>query len=120
MAFCLKNIQDNADYQNLYEQGQTLEDALIVWEKKLIQPDQKTFHDVINFNNQLNAEFMHIKGYVDTADPAVTQGALERFDDLKKEWGAASEALQRLITNEIATFNQAYQNLKIPVLTIPE
>ena len=120
LAFCLQNIQDNADYQNLYEQGQTLEDALIAWEKKLIQPDQKTFQDVINFNNQLNAEFMHLKGYVDTADPAVTQGALERFDDLKKEWGAALEALQRLITNEIATFNQAYQNLKIPVLNIPE
>jgi hypothetical protein len=104
----------------LYAQGQKLEDALVAWEKKLIQPDQKTFQDVINFNNQLNAEFMHLKGYVDSADPAVTKGALERFDDLKNEWNAASEALQGLITNEITTFNQTYQDLKIPVLTIPE
>ena len=120
LSFHIKNIQDKADYQSLYAQGQKLKDALVAWEKKLIQPDQKTFQDVINFNNQLNAEFMHLKGYVDSADPAVTKGALERFDDLKNEWNAASEALQGLITNEIATFNQTYQDLKIPVLTIPE
>ena len=89
------------------------------WERVLIQPDQKTFQDVINFNNKLNAELMHLKGYVDSADPAVTVGAKERFDDLKKQWEASENALKALIENEIDAFNKEYNALGIPSLMLP-
>ena len=78
-------------------QGEALQDRLKAWEQALIQPQQKTFQDVINFNNKLNAEFMHLKGYVDGAQPEVTAGALERLNDLEVLWKSEKAVLNQLI-----------------------
>ena len=119
LQFHLDLLAPHAHYTELYQKGMVLQEKLIQWERALIQPDQKTFQDVINFNNQLNAEWMHLKGYVDSPDPAVTQGAKDRFADLQQAWKASEKALQSLIENEIATFNEAYKELGIPRLMLP-
>ena len=120
LAFYLKTLEGEDAYKALHSQGKNLEEKLRQWEEKLIQPKQKTFQDVINFNNQLNAEFMHLKGYVDEADPTVTQGALERFEDLKKLWEANATELKSLIETDMETFNKDYRALNIPVLQLPK
>ena len=120
LAFYLKTLEGEDAYKALHSQGKNLEEKLRQWEEKLIQPKQKTFQDVINFNNQLNAEFMHLKGYVDEADPKVTQGALERFEDLKKQWEANAAELKSLIETDMETFNKNYRALNIPVLKLPK
>ena len=119
LRFHIDLLASQSDYAALHKKGKDLLEKLSQWERTLIQPDQKTFQDVINFNNKLNAEWMHLKGYVDSPDPAVTQGAKDRFNDLQQEWKDAKKALQNLIDNEIATFNQAYKELNIPSLIVP-
>ena len=119
LRFHMDLLAPHSDYAPLHKKGKDLLEKLTQWERTLIQPDQKTFQDVINFNNKLNAEWMHLKGYVDSPDPAVTQGAKDRFNDLQQEWKDAKKALQNLIDNEIATFNQAYKELNIPSLIVP-
>ena len=120
LTFYLKTLEGEDAYKALHTQGKNLEEKLREWEEKLIQPKQKTFQDVINFNNQLNAEFMHLKGYVDEADPTVTQGALDRFADLKKEWEANAADLKSLIETDMDAFNKEYHALAIPVLQLPK
>lgn len=120
LTFYLKTLEGEDAYKALHTQGKNLEEKLREWEEKLIQPKQKTFQDVINFNNQLNAEFMHLKGYVDEADPTVTQGALDRFADLKKEWEANAADLKSLIETDMEAFNKEYRALAIPVLQLPK
>ena len=119
LDFHLELLSKRPAYESLYKKGTSLKEKLKNWERQLIQPDQKTFQDVINFNNKLNAEFMHLKGYVDSADPAVTAGAKERFSDLKQAWEKAHGELQHLIENEITSFNQDYRDLNIPSLVLP-
>ena len=119
LDFHLDLLAEDSAYASLHKKGTALKDKLEKWERALIQPDQKTFQDVINFNNKLNAELMHLKGYVDSADPTVTVGAKERFDDLKKQWEASENALKSLIENEIETFNKEYNALGIPSLMLP-
>ena len=63
---------------------------------------------------------MHLKGYVDEADPKVTQGALERFEDLKKQWEANAAELKSLIETDMEIFNKNYRALNIPVLKLPK
>ena len=120
LDFHLELLSKNSAYESLYKKGSSLNEKLKKWERQLIQPDQKTFQDVINFNNKLNAEFMHLKGYVDSADPAVTAGAKERFSDLKQAWEKAHGELQHLIENDITSFNQDYRDLNIPSLVLPK
>ncbi len=119
LTYYLAILEQNDTYNTLYEKGKALAKRLDTWERELIQPDQKTFQDVINFNNKLNAEFMHLKGYVDSPIPDVTQGAQERYKDLESTWKKHKSSLDALIAGEIADFNAEYKALEIPSLVVP-
>ena len=84
----------------------------------MIQPNQKTFQDVINFNNKLNAELMHLKGYVDTDDPKVTQGAKDRYRDLNETWQNHKDELKKIIEDDFRSFEENYRAAKVPVLNV--
>jgi hypothetical protein len=58
---------------------EALTERINSWEENIIQAKQKTFQDVINFKNKLNAQLIQLKSYLDQADPKVTNGATERF-----------------------------------------
>ena len=109
-------LESNEALVSLYNQGVSIEKQLREWEIELIQPNQKTFQDVINFNNKLNAELMYLKDYVDAEDPKVTSGAKERFLDLNTTWKQHEARLNALIENEFKSFESNYRNLNAPLL----
>jgi len=113
------SLKSNKKYEPLVELSEKISKKLDLWERKLIQPDQKTFQDVINFNNKLNAQFMHLKSYVDGADPEVTAGALQRHDDLKQIWDDIDIELNEIIDSDMKKFNDLYKTMKVPSLIIP-
>ncbi|MGB2085534.1 MAG: VPS10 domain-containing protein [Flavobacteriaceae bacterium] len=104
------------EFKLLNDKAVALEKALYDWEINLIQPKQKTFQDVINFNNKLNAEWMNLKAYVDAEDPQVTQGAKQRFNDLSDQWKAHKKKLRHLIDDDFSTFINAFKAAEVPVL----
>jgi hypothetical protein len=113
-----KNLSSHKKYKVLITLGDEILSKLDLWERKLIQPNQKTFQDVINFNNQLNAQFMHLKSYVDGADPDVTAGAIERHKDLNKTWSDLEKNLNEIINSDMKEFNDLYKTLNVPSLII--
>lgn len=115
-----KTLGDADKYADLVALGKTISKRLQEWEEALIQPNQKTFQDVINFNNKLNAQLMHLKGFVDTADPKVTGGAKQRLADLQQEWKSHRETLNEIIEKDMGAFNKAYKALNIDPLMIAE
>lgn len=100
----------------------SLADTLILqintWEENLIQSKQKTFQDVINFNNQLNAELMYLKSFADTADPKLTDGAKQRLTDLLADWAKYTAIRNQIINNDMAGFNKKFEELKIPAIIL--
>ena len=114
-----KSLKSNEKYKVLIELGKEISVKLDLWERKLIQPDQKTFQDVINFNNQLNAQFMHLKSYIDGADPEVTVGAIQRKMDLDQDWSNLEKLLDKIINSDMKKFNDLYKSLDIPSIIIP-
>jgi photosystem II stability/assembly factor-like uncharacterized protein len=112
----LKEFDDTAD---LIASGKLIIDQITAWEENLIQPDQKTFQDVINFPNQLNAELMNLKSRVDGAVPAATAGARQRLGDLRSIWGHHLKELNRIIDEEVSSFNTNYKVLDLPALILP-
>ncbi len=115
-----KLLKEQEKANALLKLGDSLVKRIDAWERNLIQPDQKTFQDVINFHNQLNADFMHLKGFVDTAEPKVTQGAKERLNDLLAKWGNFSKERKDIVENEMARFNTLYQELGLPAIILKE
>jgi hypothetical protein len=92
-----------------------LADTLIThinaWERELVQPDQKTFQDVINFHNRLNAELMELKDYVDGPHPTVTAGAKARLADLMGEWNPLVVRREAILGAEMMAYDKAFKAL---------
>ena len=113
-----KLLKGNEAAKELLEKGEAIEKRITIWEENLIQPKQKTFQDVINFNNQLNADLLHLKGFVDVAEPKVTTGAKERLQDLLTDWGKYEQEKNTIVNVEMSAFNDLYKSLNLPALLL--
>ncbi len=115
-----KLLKDNEKATELVEKGDTLLQRIIAWEENLIQPKQKTFQDVINFKNQLNAQLMNLKDYVDVPEPKVTDGAKQRLTDLLSQWSMFKKEQNEIVNEEMKAFNQMFKTLEIPAIIFNE
>ncbi len=115
-----KLLKDHEQAKGLVEKGKSLIERIDTWEENLIQPKQKTFQDVINYHNQLNAEFMELKSYVDAAEPKVTQGAKERLTDLLAYWNTYASERDAIVKTEMNDYNETYKNLGLPAVILSE
>ncbi|NAS12883.1 VPS10 domain-containing protein [Poritiphilus flavus] len=113
-----KLLKDDDNAKTLIEKGEALTKRINSWQENLIQAKQKTFQDVINFNNKLNAQLIQLKGYIDQADPKLTQGAKERFKDLMKDWQVYKDERDAIINTEMRGYNDTFSSLSIPALII--
>ena len=111
-----KLLKGNDKADTLIVRGDTLISRINTWEENLVQEKQKTFQDVINFNNKLNAQLIQLMSYIDQPDPAVTQGAKERFRDLMKDWDVYKKERDDIIKTEMKAYNELFKSLEIPAL----
>ena len=100
----------------LIEQGEAISEAISTWEEALIQPKTKTFQDVVNFPNQLNAEFLTLKGRAESHDPHISAGIEARLEDLKSEWQNHQDLMNKIIEEDIESFNKAFASLELPAI----
>jgi photosystem II stability/assembly factor-like uncharacterized protein len=115
-----KLLKDHQEAAILLDTAAAIVAKIEKWEHDLIQPKQKTFQDVINFNNQLNAEFMNLKEYVDSADPVITMGAKQRLGDLQTQWQKFKNIQNEIIKSDMAAFNKMYKSSNLPVIIMSE
>ena len=114
-----KLLKHNNDAKELLENGESLVKRIISWEENLIQSKQKTFQDVINYNNKLNAQLIHLKGYIDAAEPKITKGANERWADLQEDWGVYEQEKKAIIEEEMKAYNTSFKTLGLPAIIMP-
>ena len=115
-----KLLKNNTNTDTLIEKGEELLKRINRWEENLIQAKQKTFQDVINFNNKLNAQLIQLKSYIDQANPKITKGAKERFDDLMNDWDVYKNERDTIINTEMKAYNVLFKTLNIPALIIDD
>ena len=115
-----KLLKNNTNTDTLIEKGEELLKRINRWEENLIQAKQKTFQDVINFNNKLNAQLIQLKSYIDQANPKITKGAKERFDDLMNDWEVYKNERDTIINTEMKAYNVLFKTLSIPALILDD
>jgi len=113
-----KLLKNNDKAKALIEKGKELQKRINTWERNLIQEKQKTFQDVINFNNKLNSQLIQLLSYINQADPKVTKGAKERFNDLMNDWLVYKKERNAIISTEMEQYNTLYTSLHLPALII--
>jgi hypothetical protein len=113
-------LSENKEYLTLTSLADSLIQKIEGWENRLIQPKQKTFQDVINFQNQLNAQLMHLKSFIDVFDPRVTSGAKERYADLLDQWVVFRDQKNQLINKDFKEFDRLYRTLDLPAIILKD
>jgi hypothetical protein len=113
-------LEDQENSDSLIASGEKALKAIDSWERKLIQPRQKTFQDVINYENRLSAEFNMLRSKVDSFDPRLTEGVKERSGELLDEWETLKSEMKGIINKEIGTFNARYRESDLPALIVPD
>ncbi|WP_313783781.1 VPS10 domain-containing protein [Flagellimonas profundi] len=111
-------LKDNENAKELLEKGDALLERINTWEENLIQPKQKTFQDVVNFSSKLNADFMHLRGFIDVAEPKVTEGAKELFRDNMSEWKTFENEKNAIVGNGMKEYNNMFKALDIPAIIL--
>ena len=119
MASIQQNLKKIECTQELIDAGDSIVLRIENWEKQLIQPQQKTYQDVINFPNRLSADLLDLKRRTDSHDPRVTSGTLERLDDLLVEWTQFKKEMKKILDEDITAFNQLYNQNQIPAIVLP-
>ena len=104
------------DIKNLSEETISLVDKV---ESQLISPKQKTFQDVINFRNQLDAQFLDLLNTVNGNIPPLTEGELERFDDLHLNWLTVKKTYDEVLDNVKSINNLIIEN-SVPFISMGE
>jgi uncharacterized phage infection (PIP) family protein YhgE len=118
-----KELKDEADsasageLQELMDSGKAILDHINELESVLVQPKQKTFQDVINFPNQLDANILHLRGMIDGNLPPITEGEKIRFNDLKTEWAGRKAEIEKLLGEELTAYNQKFADSKVDYVT---
>ncbi|MEO1654679.1 MAG: glycosyl hydrolase, partial [Bacteroidota bacterium] len=116
----LEILGDEEKYQPLADSGRSVMKTISEWEKNLIQPQQKTFQDVINYPNKLNAEFLFLRNVMDSHDPRATEGAKIRLGELLSTWNKYKNELSKIINEDVADFNKMFKQMDLDRIIIPE
>ena len=111
---------DRTDWEDdeLKKEAEDLMEEVKQIESDLVQVKQKTFQDVINFPNQLNAKLMHIQGILENAIPPITSGQKKRAEDLVKEWETAVQRIQQVMESDLPQLNQKIKALEVPFISV--
>lgn len=105
------------DSETLKQQAESLVEDMKKIESELVQEKQKTFQDVINFPNQLNAKLKHIQGIVEEAIPPVTEGQKKRVAEMVQAWEKKRGMIQSLMEKDLPELNQQIQALEVPFIS---
>ncbi|MCB0650545.1 MAG: glycosyl hydrolase [Saprospiraceae bacterium] len=85
----------------------------------LVQPQQETYQDVINFENSLDAELINLRTRAESHDPRISLGIKQRLQDLLEQWQMYEAAMESILQVDIVEFNELYREKGIPALIVP-
>jgi photosystem II stability/assembly factor-like uncharacterized protein len=109
----VERIENNDAFKGIVTLADSINDKIDAWESKLIQTKSESNDDVINFVNKLTANYIFLRGELDTNTPHVTSGHVQRFKELNKEWLIYKAELNAILEKDIKNFNEKCKALQL-------
>ena len=88
------------------------------WEDKLVQNKAESNDDIINFLNMISADYIFVRGELDSNVPLVTNGQKEQIKVLDARWAKLNTEKEGLI-RDISAFNALCREKGIEKITLP-
>jgi photosystem II stability/assembly factor-like uncharacterized protein len=104
------------------ESLQTTADSLVATldelEQKLIQPQNESGQDAINYPPKLDSEFSSVYGVIGEDLPP-TEGARQRFQDLLPRWENVRSEIQQVLQQEVSSYNDQLEQADLRGVIVP-
>jgi photosystem II stability/assembly factor-like uncharacterized protein len=101
----IRRMDDDENKEELVKASQAMLKDIEDLELLLVQPKQETFQDVINFENKLDNQFIHLINTINSGTAPVTSGQKERMSDIEKEWTEVKTKLNTFIETDLKAYN---------------
>ncbi len=116
----LEILGDKSATGNIVEAGKALNKKMEEWDAKVVQRKAESNDDIINFVNMISADYIFLKGELDTNIPYVTQGVRDQLKALDDRWNPLKAQFDTFVNNDIPAFNKLCHDANIGKVTIPD
>jgi photosystem II stability/assembly factor-like uncharacterized protein len=110
--------KDQPNGKAISDAGKALTARVDTVEGALVQPKQKTFQDVINFRNGLDAHYLFLAEAADEMMPPVTSSMTERLKELDADWEKRRQQVASLLDRDLPAFNALFKDSGVPAVII--
>jgi hypothetical protein len=101
---------------SIVNKGKSIIDDIKKLDEDLVQRQQKTFQDVINYENKLDANIKAIESSIANTVPPLTQGQRDRANDMIDVWSDLKKQIDRLLEKDVLEFNELVKESNIPLI----
>lgn len=116
----IKILEDKGESKEIVDAGKALVKKMEDWDSMLVQRKAESNDDIINFVNMLSADYIFLKGELDTNIPYVTQGVKNQLAALDARWQPLKAQYDSFVQKEIVAFNNQCNAANIGKVTLPE
>ena len=114
----IKILEDKSESKNIVDAGKALVKKMEDWDAKLVQRKAESNDDIINFVNMLSADYIFLKGELDTNIPYVTKGVKDQLAALNVRWEPLKAQYDSFVQKEIVAFNNQCNSANIGKITL--
>ncbi len=114
----LEQLVDTVKFKSIREKALLITKKLSKWEEELVQTKSQSNDDVINYINKLSADYVFLKGELDSNIPYVTNAQQERFIELDKIWQPLKQQVQDIVNKEVAEINKLCKEQEVSKIMI--
>lgn len=105
--------------EGLVARADSIAGALTAVEEELMQTNNESGQDPINYPPQLDNQYAYLLGFVAGPEGRPNEGARVRFDDLNAEWAELRSRLHGILEEDVAAFNQTLEERGVPGIISP-
>ena len=106
--------------EDLTQLSKDIDKKLTAVEDLIIQNKSEASQDNINYPRVFSNHIGRLYSVVVNAHHRPTGGALERFDDLKKEYAHIVESYEKVLSEDVSRFNEMLVKEQVERLIVPE
>ena len=112
-------VNDQPDMKEIVDSAGKITGRLRQWEEELVQNKARSNDDIINFINKLSADYIFIKGEMNSNIPYVTEGQKQRFAELDANWQTLKAQMNAMLDKDVSGFNALCARKKLGTVIVP-
>jgi hypothetical protein len=111
-------LENKPALKPLLDNGKALVKRMDTWEAELVQNKAQANDDVINFANKLSADYIFLKGELDSNVPYVRQAHHNRLNELNTVWQKHKAEMDAILKG-VEAFNQQCRQMNVQNIIVP-